>query len=240
MVAVTVATLGYGVWESHTGDAAGILNRRLIIPGLAMDSQVQTLPANGSVVITVDMERNEPALTGGGTTTIGLAASASGPLPAASSAAVPVSASVSIVTHPGDLCAWNIEYVSGNLVLNYSRAPVSGVRLTFGVVTDIAWYYSVQCPGPTPPIRFPAGSINESVGGWLGLVLPGTAGQGLTIDVPVVTDPTNVFFGRCRGDLEKANEFGTVTIHVTVEDASCKLPAPTAGPTQSPYEPGLP
>jgi hypothetical protein len=97
----------------------------------------------------------------------------------------------------------------------------------------------VQCKGATP-IRFPKAPVDESFGGWLGLILPGIAGQGATIDVPEVTDVSDVFFGKCRGKLTNTTTFGTVTIDVIVTDPSCKLPTPTPGPTQSPYDPGIP
>jgi len=235
-----LAWLGLSLLSSQTGDAAGVLtNRRIIIPGIAMDTQLHSSSA-GSVVVSVEMSRNEPALTGSGTTLINLSSSASGPLPAPGGPAVTAPASLSIGTHPGDICAWNIEGSSGSLVVTYSRLPVSGIRLTFGVASDISWYYMVQCPGPVPPVRFPVAPVNESFGGWLGLILQGIAGGGATIDVPVVTDPNDAFYGKCRGKLENTNAFGTVAIGVTVTDVSCKLPTPTPGPTRSPYEPSVP
>ena len=184
------------------------------------------------------MTRNEPALTGSGITTLNLFASASGPLAAPSGPPVAASAYLSITTHPSDACPWNIEWASGSLVVTYSRLAVSPIRLTFGIASDVSWYYMVECPTspPQPPIRFPQAPVNESFGGWLGLIIPGLAAIGATVDVPVVTDPSDVFFGKCRGTLENTNEFGSVTISVTVTDASCKLPTPTPGPTQSPYE----
>jgi len=227
------------LWAAQTGDAAGVLtNRKLIIPGIAADSVTQSSSGN-AVVVFIDMSRNEPAVVGGGITTINVQASASGPVPAPGGPAVTASAYLSIGTHPGDECVWNIEGGSGSLSVTYSRPPSSPIRLTFGIANDISWYYMVQCKGATP-IRFPKAPVDESFGGWLGLILPGIAGHGVTIDAPAVTDSSDVFFGKCRGKLENTTEFGTVTITVTVTDPSCKLPTPTPGPTQSPYEPGLP
>jgi hypothetical protein len=86
-----------------------------------------------------------------------------------------------------------------------------------GIANDISWYYMVQCKGATP-IRFPKAPVDESFGGWLGLIFPGIAGQGATIEVPVVTDVSDVFFGKCGGRLTNTTTFGTATIDVIVTD----------------------
>jgi hypothetical protein len=63
LIAAVFAALGYALWAGQTGDAAGVLtNRRLIIPGIARDSQLQS-SLQSSVVISFEMARNEPAVT---------------------------------------------------------------------------------------------------------------------------------------------------------------------------------
>lgn len=231
-----LATLGYAFWASQSGDAAGLVNRRLTIPGIAMDSPQASFAS--SVNVSVYMSRLEPALTGSGTTTVIVEAEASGLMPPSNGAPVAASASLSVQTHPSDECVWNIEGGSGSLVLTYSRSTTSGIRLTFGIASDISWYYLVQCPGtpPPPPLRFPAAPVDESFGGWLGLLLPGTAGAGVTIDLRV---DTNSSLGRCIEHIENTNEFGYVNITVSVKDAGCKLPTPIP-PTPDPYAPAIP
>jgi hypothetical protein len=243
--AAGLVALSYSVWASQTGAADGLTNRRIIIPGIATDSVPPPAAASGASYVWVDIEmtRSEPALTGSGTTKIQVRWSAELPLPAPGGPAALVSAPLSIGTHPADKCIWDVQGSSGSLVVTYSRLPASPMRFNLGTASDISWYYMVQCPGSPPPapIRFPAAPTDESFTGWLGLILQGTAGPGgVTIEAPVVMDPSGVYFGKCLGELSNTNEFGTVQIIVVVTDASCTLPTPTPGPTVSPYEPGLP
>ncbi len=97
------------------------------------------------------------------------------------------------------------------------------------------WHFEVVCPGKT--IRFSAGSVNESLTGWLGLIFPGLGGpNGAIIETPA---------GRANGDpaCVKRNAFmhgtgfgGEAALAVKVTAVPCLIEAPPKGNLA--YDPG--
>jgi hypothetical protein len=208
------------VWRSTDGSAAAPgPTTRLVIPGIARDSGL--VESTRQVILSVSLSINEPALVGGGTTVIAIAANANGPLPGQTDPPVTVPVTLTITSHPGDVCSWAPTVASSNLTVTYSQPAGSQLRLHFNF-SPFEWYYLVTCPGQV--VRFPAAPVNESLTGWLGLVFLGLGGPaGMTIDTPVTSDTLTSCVKR-KGTVTNTNQFGSGEIVVLVTAPPCLIP----------------
>lgn len=218
-----VGLLGPGRSDWTPGSAAGPIYR-LVIPGIAANPPAgPTVTTSRNVIVSVALDINEPALVGSGTTVVRIRATANGPLPGQFDPPVTVPVSVTITTHPSDVCSWVPNVTSPNATLTYSQPQGSDLKLHLNF-SNFEWYYQVICPG-AQPIRFPAGSVNESVTGWLALIFPGLGGPGgATIDTPVASGGQDCV--KRTGLESNTNTFGAGAIHVYVTQPPCLVAVP--------------
>lgn len=205
--------------SENPSSAAGLV-RRVTIPGIARDENPPVTSGNRHVLVTIEMDIHEPALLGSGFTIVSIRATANGPLPGQFDPPVTVPVSASITTHSADICAWSPTVINTNLTMTYSQPQGSDLRLQFGL-SPFEWFYMVECPGQT--IRFPAGAVNESITGWMNLVLGMGGPGGATIDTPVSTGGQECV--KRRGLVSNTNAFGAGAIHVWVTQSPCLVVA---------------
>lgn len=232
VAAVALVAVAYSLWSSQdAGSAAGPL-RRVIIPGVASDTVPVT--TTRQVVVHVELEIKQPSFKAGATTLIEVRATAHGPLPGPSDPPVTVPAHFEISTHPGDACAWD-PVVNGNVTLTYSQPQGSNLQIKLNF-SGAEWYYQVECGGET--IRFPHGSTNESLTGWLGLIVPGLydpALRGAIIDTPPGRGSSDPDCIKRTGFRQGTGFGGKALIWVFVTDVPCLIEAPPQNPA---YDPG--
>lgn len=176
LVASTLVGIGVAAWSTQDhGSAAGPV-RKTVIPAIAMDS-VPPVTSTRDVIVQVRLLINEPAFTPGAITRVEVDAVARGPLPGPGDPPVVASGWMQITTHSGDACAWG-AWVNGNLTVTYSQPQSANLQLKVNF-SGAEWYYQVECGNET--IRFPAGNVDESLTGWIGLIFPGLGGPGGTV-----------------------------------------------------------
>jgi hypothetical protein len=238
LVAAALLAGAYTLWISRADTSAAGPVRKTIIPAIAMDSVAPTTSSR-DVIVSVRLLINEPAFVTGAFTEVEVAAVARGPLPGPLDPPVTVSAWMQITTHPGDVCAWG-AWVNGNLSMTYSQPQGSNLQLQMNF-SGAEWYYRVECPAET--IRFPAGNVNESLTGWLGLIFPGLGGPtGAVIDTPPHTGGLGLPECVKRvGHKVGAGFGGQGEIIVLVTQPPCMTelgPAASPGPQNPAYDPG--
>ena len=220
VIAAGVLAVAFAAWHSPPESSAAGPVHRVVIPGIAMDA-VPVVSSTRDVVVAVELDILEPALVGGGQTLVRIRATAHGPLPGQFDPPVTVSGPVTISTHPADVCGWNVVVDQPVFTMTYSQPQGSDLRLHLNF-NGPQWHYEVQCPGGAPVIRFPAGGVNESVAGWLGLIFAGQGGPGgATIDTPVPTGGQSCV--KRKGLVSNTNVFGAGAVTVWVTQPPCLI-----------------
>jgi hypothetical protein len=181
--------------------------------------------AERAVTIHIELVANEGAVVAGGVVPVNIFATVSGPLPAQSGQPETYIGSITVTPHvPRDaLCGWTREFADDDLRIQISQPAGSGLSVQAGVTFNPSWHYNVACPGGAQ-IRYPAGSAEVSLGGYLALIFPGQAGvTGTLIATPVYSGTPDCV--RRYGEITGSNEFGTGKIRVYVHEPNCLLPA---------------
>lgn len=140
----------------------------------------------------------------------------------------------------GDICDWEPAVYPG-LTMTYSQPQGSSLQLKMKF-SGGEWFYNVKCGGEK--IRFPAGTVNESLNGWLGLIFSNLSGpEGAVIDTPPHTGG-NTGLPACvrRLAIKVGSAFGGQgEIIVLVTEPPCMVEIDPSGgpPGQNPaYDPG--
>lgn len=204
--------------SENPSSAAGLV-RRVTIPGIARDENPPVTSGNRQVLVSIELDIHEPAMVGGGFTVVSIRANANGPLPGQFDPPVTVPVTATITTHSPDVCSWNPTVINTNLTMTYSQPQGSDLRLQFRM-SPFEWFYMVECPG-ADPIRFPAGAVNESITGWMNLVLGVGGPGGATIDTPVSSGGQECV--KRKGLVSNTNVFGAGAIHVWVTQPPCLI-----------------
>lgn len=200
---------------------------KIIVPHVARDSAPSPSPTQPrsterEVLVIVEMEALEISLQEGGGTLVTVSASARTALPGRLDPPVTVAGTATVASHPRDICSWPVSMANPNFSMTLSQPE--GMDLSVKVdFTGPEWHYLVDCPGGNKPFRVPAGNVERTLTGWLGLVFPGGAGPGgMTIKTPAQSGNPDCL---TRKGLERGSTgLATATITVYVYAPPCLLP----------------
>ena len=208
---------------------APVLIRRGIIPAVASDSApgpaptaTAAPPLHPVLSVRIDMVANELAYSeGGAVVPVEFRALIEGPVPSGSQQTYLTGAIID--AHPSDLCSWGTEFVNTALQMKASKQtsllpPKQEVVISF---EGPVWHFNVNCPGKE--LRVPAFG-EESLTGWLGLILAVGSPNGVAVEIPSYSGPASCLHN--RGVVRGSNEWGSVTIVVDILTLPCSPPPP--------------
>lgn len=230
VLAVTLSVAA-GLWASVEFGEAGVLPPTLIRQGfmtnVARDGVASAEPPpayqprlQDRMRILVDMVMSQPAVTASGNTPLRFRGSAEGVVMKGSGPTT-YHGSAMIDAHEAGYCRWALAgfpVLSLDVVVSRETTLIPPRTQYFLKFNGPSWHYDVTC-GEPPPIRFPAGAVDESLPGWLGLILAGQVGpDGLACEMPEYSgeQPNDDEVIYRRGTVTGTNEWGTVTITIDI------------------------
>lgn len=174
------------------------------------------------LVVRVNMVANELAYSeAGAVVPVEFRALIEGPVPSGGTQTYLAGAIVD--AHPADLCSWGAEFLTTSLQMKASRRttllpPKQEIVIAFEGPT---WHFNVSCPGKE--LRVPAFG-EESLTGWLGLILAGGSPNGVPVEV--LNHSGSPACLQNRGVVRGSNQWGSVTIVVDLVIPPCSPPPP--------------